>query len=225
MGCNNGRLVTFLCEKNINTFGLDISVKALQRNKESFFTLDIKSPHGSSYNFFIGGNAKCMPIKATSFDFIVCSASFHHFSNKKSAIKEFRRVLKPNGKIIIVEPNRKNIFYRFKRFVTSWTEFFSGNEEYFQREELEKIFSRDFHIEQSQYISNFFILLIPFLYEVLCESFGDIEKRKNLSKIFSKLYKLTIEISNLLNKILTFLKMEKRLFWYTFLVAGKKPEK
>jgi ubiquinone/menaquinone biosynthesis C-methylase UbiE len=37
------------------------------------------------------------------FDKVVASASFHHFLDKDKALEEMRRVLKPDGKIIILE--------------------------------------------------------------------------------------------------------------------------
>ena len=48
-------------------------------------------------------NAEKMPFEDASFDAIFLNASFHHISNKKLALNEFLRVMKPKGTLIIIE--------------------------------------------------------------------------------------------------------------------------
>jgi len=52
---------------------------------------------------FIEGGAENIPLPNEYFDKAVASASFHHFSDQDIAIEEMKRVLKPDGKIIILE--------------------------------------------------------------------------------------------------------------------------
>ena len=52
---------------------------------------------------FIEGGAENMPLPDRYFDKVVASASFHHFSDQDIALEEMRRVLKPDGKIVILE--------------------------------------------------------------------------------------------------------------------------
>jgi ubiquinone/menaquinone biosynthesis C-methylase UbiE len=52
---------------------------------------------------FIEGGAENIPLPNEYFDKVVASASFHHFSDQDIAIEEMKRVLKPDGKIIILE--------------------------------------------------------------------------------------------------------------------------
>ena len=52
---------------------------------------------------FVEGGAESIPLPGEYFDKVVASASFHHFSDQDSALEEMKRVLKPDGKIIIVE--------------------------------------------------------------------------------------------------------------------------
>jgi SAM-dependent methyltransferase len=44
-----------------------------------------------------------MPFAGEYFDKVVASASFHHFPNQDRGLEEMKRVLKPNGKMIIIE--------------------------------------------------------------------------------------------------------------------------
>ena len=55
---------------------------------------------------FRHGNAAHMPFPADSFDFIVCQAAFKNFSEPVLALREMHRVLKPNGKALILDLRR-----------------------------------------------------------------------------------------------------------------------
>jgi ubiquinone/menaquinone biosynthesis C-methylase UbiE len=52
---------------------------------------------------FIEGETENIPLPDAYFDKVAASASFHHFSDQDIALEEMRRVLKPDGKIIILE--------------------------------------------------------------------------------------------------------------------------
>jgi ubiquinone/menaquinone biosynthesis C-methylase UbiE len=52
---------------------------------------------------FCQGNASAMPLSANTFDLIICRAAFKNFSEPLQALREMYRVLKPNGKVSIVD--------------------------------------------------------------------------------------------------------------------------
>jgi demethylmenaquinone methyltransferase/2-methoxy-6-polyprenyl-1,4-benzoquinol methylase len=52
---------------------------------------------------FVEGEAENIPLPDEHFDKVIASASFHHFSDQDKALGEMKRVLKPGGKIIILE--------------------------------------------------------------------------------------------------------------------------
>jgi ubiquinone/menaquinone biosynthesis C-methylase UbiE len=58
---------------------------------------------------FVEGEAENIPLPDAYFDKVVASASLHHFSDHDKALEEMKRVLKPDGKIIILEidPNTR----------------------------------------------------------------------------------------------------------------------
>jgi demethylmenaquinone methyltransferase/2-methoxy-6-polyprenyl-1,4-benzoquinol methylase len=58
---------------------------------------------------FVEGQAENIPLPDAYFDKVVASASFHHFSDHDKALEEMKRVLKPDGRIIILEidPNTR----------------------------------------------------------------------------------------------------------------------
>jgi ubiquinone/menaquinone biosynthesis C-methylase UbiE len=52
---------------------------------------------------FVEGGAENIPSPGEYFDKVVASASFHHFPHPDRGLEEMKRVLKPNGKMIIME--------------------------------------------------------------------------------------------------------------------------
>ena len=49
--------------------------------------------------------ADSTPYKNDTFDIVTCTTAFHHFPNQQKAIKEMYRVLKPGGKLVIIDGN------------------------------------------------------------------------------------------------------------------------
>jgi ubiquinone/menaquinone biosynthesis C-methylase UbiE len=82
---------------NYNVTGLDISktfVKIAQSNANKAGVVKAKFKHGDASN---------MPFDNETFDFIVCTAAYKNFTKPIMALNEMYRVLKPNGKILIID--------------------------------------------------------------------------------------------------------------------------
>lgn len=52
---------------------------------------------------YVIGEAENLPFEEDSFDVVVSRLAFHHFENAEAALREMCRVLKPNGKLVIVD--------------------------------------------------------------------------------------------------------------------------
>lgn len=93
VGAATGKLLQMLSEKQeIVGTGLDISpqmTRVAQAAHQEFT--------------FVTGSALQLPFSDQSFDVVICSASFHHFPNPETFLKEAKRVLKPGGKLVIAE--------------------------------------------------------------------------------------------------------------------------
>jgi len=59
-----------------------------------------------------------LPYPSASFNLITCIEGLEHLENPFNAIREFYRVLKPGGKVLISLPNYLNIERRFRFLVT-----------------------------------------------------------------------------------------------------------
>jgi ubiquinone/menaquinone biosynthesis C-methylase UbiE len=55
---------------------------------------------------FRHGNASSMPLPDNSFDFLLCRAAFKNFTEPQRALDEMYRVLKPNGKALVIDLRR-----------------------------------------------------------------------------------------------------------------------
>ena len=65
-----------------------------------------------------GDLTRPLPYASGSFDFITCIEGLEHLENPFNAIREFSRILKPEGKLIVSLPNYLNIERRVKFLIT-----------------------------------------------------------------------------------------------------------
>jgi ubiquinone/menaquinone biosynthesis C-methylase UbiE len=61
---------------------------------------------------FRKSNVEELPFEDEFFDFIICSNAFHHFSNPEKTLREAYRVLKPKGRIYILDPTADGLFMK-----------------------------------------------------------------------------------------------------------------
>jgi ubiquinone/menaquinone biosynthesis C-methylase UbiE len=54
-----------------------------------------------------------LPFKDNAFDVVTCTHSFHHYPAQKQAIAEMHRVLRPNGKLLIIDGDRDRAWGNF----------------------------------------------------------------------------------------------------------------
>ena len=84
---------------NYNITGLDIS--------KTFVQIASKNAKEEGVNVnFTEGDASNMPFNNDTFDFIVCTAAFKNFTKPITALNEMYRILKPNGKALIIDLRR-----------------------------------------------------------------------------------------------------------------------
>ncbi len=78
--------------------GVDLSQDMLKIAKEKFQ----RSPYSSQTNF-IAADAMHLPFTDRSFDAVTISYGIRNVENVAKALKEMRRVLKPNGRLLVLE--------------------------------------------------------------------------------------------------------------------------
>jgi ubiquinone/menaquinone biosynthesis C-methylase UbiE len=94
-GCGTGRLVPYLREK-IGPQGLLV---------EADFSEEMlriaRSKDGQKRLFFVMAEVGKTPFRGKTFDAIICFALFPHLPDKKAALQEFHRILKPEKFLFI----------------------------------------------------------------------------------------------------------------------------
>jgi SAM-dependent methyltransferase len=102
IGFENPHLSKSIAEiPGVNYVGIDISdvsVKAAQEIGLKALVLDV--------------SAKELPFDDQSFDLIYCAEVIEHLINPDFAVEEFRRVLRPEGRILITTPNLASWYNR-----------------------------------------------------------------------------------------------------------------
>jgi ubiquinone/menaquinone biosynthesis C-methylase UbiE len=82
-------------------YGVDLSSGMIEKARKNF------SDH-ANFHFLIA-NSESIPLDDNFFDIIICTNSFHHYLHPDKAMKEIYRLLKPCGKIYILDPTADNL--------------------------------------------------------------------------------------------------------------------
>lgn len=99
IGCGNGRLSGELALISDQTVGIDIFEDQLHITQSSIVsTFQAVSARG-----------EMLPIKANHIDAVVFTLSLHHHEDPSKALDEAVRVLKENGKILVLEPDANSL--------------------------------------------------------------------------------------------------------------------
>lgn len=94
VGCAKGRFVKTLQERGANVAGIDPT--------EKFIEVAQKNVKNALFKI---GSATDIPFPDRTFDGVLCLEVIEHIPDTELAIREMIRVLKPRGKIIIIDKN------------------------------------------------------------------------------------------------------------------------
>ena len=113
LGCGNGNILSRLSENSeAELYGIDLSEKMIEEAEERL--------NGKARLTI--GDAEMLPYKEGSFDLVICNASFHHYPNPEKALLEIKRVLKPNGTLILGDPTAPAIILQVFNLLLRWSE-------------------------------------------------------------------------------------------------------
>lgn len=104
IGCGTGTLMKKLILGSNIVVGLDLSQNLLHEAKKE--GLDV-----------VLASSQKLPFINNIFDYLICEDAIHHLPNLEICLKEFFRVFKQDGKIVIFDPNPENPFGNIARFV------------------------------------------------------------------------------------------------------------
>ncbi|MCL5781925.1 MAG: class I SAM-dependent methyltransferase [Patescibacteria group bacterium] len=98
LGCGNGIALIYLRKYfNITGIGVDISKEIIDGLKA-----DANNP---SLSFVIGDHRNLKLLSDDQFDIVLSFGVIEHFEEYGLALAEARRILKPGGKLVLIQPN------------------------------------------------------------------------------------------------------------------------
>lgn len=118
VGCGDGTVAEYLHKKlGLQVSGMDISEVAVEKARKR----GVKA--------FVGSSEDRFPFNDNSFDAVFWGDNIEHLFDPMFAAKEIKRVLKPNGRLVLSCPNMAYWRYRIYYFLegelsdTEWTGF------------------------------------------------------------------------------------------------------
>jgi len=118
IGCGTGLMGAMLAATGRQVLGVDLSTSMVARARA----------RKSARLDFLQGDAENLPLENAGFDAVVNLISFHHYPNPRRAIEEFRRVLRPRGRLVLIAFDLDSYFIQLAQRVNHWTKPFAGDE-------------------------------------------------------------------------------------------------
>jgi ubiquinone/menaquinone biosynthesis C-methylase UbiE len=115
IACGTGEFECMVLSENPvqQMVGVDIS--------EEMLAIAQQKLHNSNVSFQ-SGSASALPFSAQSFDVIVSASAFHYFDDPNAALAEVKRVLKPDGKVVILDWCKDFWLCRILDIALKWTD-------------------------------------------------------------------------------------------------------
>lgn len=146
VGCGTGEFESLILRDNPKQqiTGIDISEQMLLVARQKFRANPNVYPNVS---FQIAGVSN-LPFTNHSFDVVVSASAFHFFDDPVAALAEIKRVLKPDGKVFILDWCKD---YFFCRLIDLYLKIFNSAHKrcYTQAEFHELLTSANFNIERA----------------------------------------------------------------------------
>jgi len=105
IGCGTGQFAARALRHfpNAQVWGLDLSDGMLQR-------AGARAHDFGGRLHLVRGDSERLPFADYSFDAVTCSHSFHHYPNQARVLAEMHRVLRPNGRLLLVDGDRDRLW-------------------------------------------------------------------------------------------------------------------
>jgi ubiquinone/menaquinone biosynthesis C-methylase UbiE len=103
-GCGPGYFTMELAKKAQSVVAVDLSSEMLEKAQNKAEKAGVKNIQ------FLQSNGTSIQLKDNSVDVILLVTVYHEVGESEAVLKEFGRILKPEGKLMIVEVIKKGIF-------------------------------------------------------------------------------------------------------------------
>jgi len=144
IGGGTGKLAQYICDSCKTVYVLDESDKMLSKVNQRKNLI------------CVNGDALKTPFESNSIDTVILSDVFHHIKEQKELVIEIRRILKDNGKLVMLDFNRKHIRTRLLR---AFEFIFFGRLFFRTKDEVRILLEKYFHISKDYDKDYYFIFV------------------------------------------------------------------
>ena len=111
IGCADGTITRRIAENKLKlgVWGVDYYRKAIDYAKSK-----------KSRAIFICSDARKLPFKSNTFDFVTCIETLEHIPDNQKVLSEIYRVLKKKGTFIVIQDSDSMLFNLIWGFWTNW---------------------------------------------------------------------------------------------------------
>ncbi|MEX1029314.1 MAG: class I SAM-dependent methyltransferase [Paenibacillaceae bacterium] len=113
-GCGSGYGTAYIADYCNEIVGVDISLDAISYANSNYNASNL------SFKCIEPVEEKSLPFLDLEFDMVISFQVIEHIKDTKSYLGEIRRVLKPNGVVIIVTPDRSTRLFGFQKPWNKW---------------------------------------------------------------------------------------------------------
>src|SRR5262245_9044296 len=108
IGCGTGLFATRVLERFPRTrvWGLDLSDGMLRQGR-------LRCQGAAGRIHLLQGDSQRLPFADDFFDAVTCTHSFHHYPDQNRVVAEMHRVLRPGGRLLIIDGDRDRWWGRF----------------------------------------------------------------------------------------------------------------
>lgn len=106
IGCGTASFARVLLQTSwpMRVFGVDLSIEMCRAARQKFEGVGSEIEHG-----FLASDSEHLPFASGSVDIVTCANSFHHYPHQQAVIQEMKRVLRRNGRLLVVDGFRDNV--------------------------------------------------------------------------------------------------------------------
>jgi ubiquinone/menaquinone biosynthesis C-methylase UbiE len=105
VGCGTGVFASRVREAlpKVEVCGVDLVTEMLRKGGPRW-RLD------PGHVFPVRGDSERLPFESGAFDVVTCANSFHHYPRQERAVAEMRRVLRPGGRLMVIDGYRDGLW-------------------------------------------------------------------------------------------------------------------
>ena len=109
-GCGDGTYSIMFARRGFDVVGVDLSKNLVNFSRKRSESDRLKID-------FSQVDIDALPFKDNTFGTIICIETLEHMPDPIASLSEFRRVLKPLGRIVITVPNKLNPYFRLQDYI------------------------------------------------------------------------------------------------------------